>query len=74
MSTASAFAPNLHRIKRDITTLVEFTSPSESGYTRISFSDEDRCTQTETNVFRKTIAGTEIGREMGRISKEVVYA
>lgn len=34
--------PNLERISRDIKTISTFTSPGETGYTRISFSEEDR--------------------------------
>ena len=34
--------PNIDRIRRDIERLSEFTSPAEPGYTRISFSKEDR--------------------------------
>jgi N-carbamoyl-L-amino-acid hydrolase len=34
--------PNIDRVRRDIERLSEFTSPAEPGYTRISFSKEDR--------------------------------
>jgi hypothetical protein len=36
------FAPNLERIHRDIVSLSKFISPKETGYTRISFPEEDR--------------------------------
>ena len=36
------FEPNLDRIHRDILKLSELASPHEPGYTRISFSKEDR--------------------------------
>jgi acetylornithine deacetylase/succinyl-diaminopimelate desuccinylase-like protein len=34
--------PNIDRIKRDISALSHITSPTEQGYTRLSFTDEDR--------------------------------
>ena len=36
------YQPNLERITRDIMRLAEFISPHEPGYTRISFSEEER--------------------------------
>ena len=36
------FEPNIDRIKRDILALSRITSPTEPGYTRLSFTDEDR--------------------------------
>lgn len=36
------FEPNIDRIQRDILALSRITSSTESGYTRLSFTDEDR--------------------------------
>ena len=36
------FKPNIDRIERDVLALSRITSPTEPGYTRLSFTDEDR--------------------------------
>jgi hydantoinase/carbamoylase family amidase len=69
------FEPDQQRITRDIKKLSEITSKEESGYTRISFSDEDRrardylvkLMRTEANLKVKTDAvGNIIGRRSGK--------
>lgn len=69
------FEPNLERIKRDILNLSEFASSTESGHTRISFSEEDRRAREHIALLmekeaklkvRIDAAGNLIGRREGK--------
>ncbi len=67
-------SPDLNRIRRDISKMSEFVSPEEPGWTRISFSNEDRLARThivqlmeEANLsVRIDAAGNVIGRREGK--------
>jgi len=68
--------PNIDRITRDILRLSEFTSPTEEGYTRISFSEEDKRSrfhlmqlmEKEAKLaVRIDSAGNIIGRRKGKV-------
>jgi hydantoinase/carbamoylase family amidase len=72
------FDPNLERVKRDILNLSRFISPVESGYTRISFSEEDRKAREHIGLLMKQEAGLKvridaagnlIGRRKGKKEK-----
>jgi hydantoinase/carbamoylase family amidase len=72
------FQSNLERIKRDILDLSKITSPLELGYTRISFSDEDRKARENVTLLmeqeaglqvRVDAAGNLIGRRSGKREK-----
>jgi hydantoinase/carbamoylase family amidase len=54
------FKPNLERIKRDISNLSLITSPLEPGYTRISFSEEDRKAREHVRRLMEQEAGLEV--------------
>ena len=54
------FEPNLERVKRDILNLSRFISPVESGYTRISFSEEDRKAREHISLLMKQEAGLKV--------------
>jgi beta-ureidopropionase / N-carbamoyl-L-amino-acid hydrolase len=69
------FEPNLDRIRRDIFKLSEFTTPDEPGYTRISFTKEDKeareyvvrlMTEEAGLKVRTDAAGNVIGRREGK--------
>jgi len=51
------FKPNLERIKRDLLNLSRFVSPAEPGYTRISFSEEDRKAREHISLLMRQEAG-----------------
>ena len=73
--------PNLERVRRDVTRLSEFVSSEEQGYTRISFSEEDRQAreylsrlmrdEAELSV-RIDAAGNLIGRREGTMQKPAI--
>jgi hydantoinase/carbamoylase family amidase len=65
------FEPNLERIGRDILNLSQITSPQEPGYTRISFSEEDRNAREHIRRLMEQEAGLqvrvdELGNLVGR--------
>ena len=73
--------PNIDRVRRDIERVSEFTSPAEPGYTRISFSKEDR--QAREYVadlmrdegrlsLRTDTVGNLIGRREGKRGKPAI--
>ena len=67
----SPFQPNLERIKRDISNLSLMISPLEPGYTRISFSEEDRKAREHVRRLMEQEAGLqvrvdELGNLVGR--------
>jgi len=55
------FKANLERITRDIMKLAEFTSTEEPGYTRISFSEEDRRAREHLARLMEEEAGLTVG-------------
>jgi N-carbamoyl-L-amino-acid hydrolase len=69
------FEPNIDRIQRDILALSRIASPTEPGYTRLSFTDEDRrareyVARLMEDEARLTVsidpAGNLIGRKKGK--------
>jgi N-carbamoyl-L-amino-acid hydrolase len=54
------FEPNLARIQRDIVQFSELTSPHEPGYTRISFSKEDKEAREYVTRLMTEEAGLEV--------------
>ena len=67
----SPLQPNIERIKRDISNLSLMTSPLEPGYTRISFSEEDRKAREHVRRLMEQEAGLqvrvdELGNLIGR--------
>ncbi len=74
ISVIRRITPDLNRIRRDITKMSEFVSTEEPGWTRISFSNEDRRARAhvvqlmeEANLsVRIDAAGNIIGRREGR--------
>lgn len=77
------FETNLDRIRRDILKFSEFTSPDESGYTRISFTKEDKeareyivrlMTQEAGLNVRIDAAGNLIGRREGNTAGPAILA
>jgi N-carbamoyl-L-amino-acid hydrolase len=73
--------PDLERIHRDITKISEFVSSEEFGYTRISFSKEDRQAReyiaqlmtNEAKLFvRIDAAGNLVGRREGKRQKPAI--
>jgi hydantoinase/carbamoylase family amidase len=75
MHSVEKFGPNLERIRRDIVSLSNFTSATETGYTRISFSEEDREARRHVSQLMESeaklqvridAAGNLIGRREGK--------
>ncbi len=75
------FQSNLERIKRDILDLSHITSPLESGFTRISFTPEDRKAREHLRTLmeqeaglkvRVDAAGNLIGRRNGKKEKPAI--
>ncbi len=73
--------PKMKRVQRDIAKISEMVSPEEAGYTRISFSKEDReAREYVTNLMRNEAkllvridaAGNIIGRREGRKDKPAI--
>lgn len=71
------FEPNIESIRRDILKFSEFVSPHEQGYTRISFSKEDKEARAYVTHLmadeaglkvRIDAAGNIIGRREGKMS------
>jgi len=52
--------PNLKRIKRDILRLADMTSKKEAGFTRISFSDQDRMAREYIGDLMEREAGLKV--------------
>ena len=78
----SPFQPNIERIKRDISNLSLITSPLEPGYTRISFSEEDRKAREHVWSLMEQEAGLQvlvdelgnlIGRRKGKREKPSIH-
>jgi N-carbamoyl-L-amino-acid hydrolase len=75
------FEPNIDRIQRDILALSRITSPTEPGYTRLSFTDEDRrareyIARLMEDEARLTVridpVGNIVGRREGKKEKSAV--
>ena len=52
--------PNLERLRRDIEVLSEITDHRADGYTRISFSEEDRMARTHIRELMEKEAGLNV--------------
>ena len=77
------FNPDGERIRRDIVRLSEFISPDEQGYTRISFSKEDKEAREYISRLMKEEGGLEvrvdaagnlIGRKEGKTNGPAIMA
>jgi hydantoinase/carbamoylase family amidase len=65
------FEPRIDRIERDVLALSRITSPTEPGYTRLSFTDEDRrareyITHLMEDEARLTVTIDPVGNLIGR--------